>query len=331
MDYRFLGRSGLKVSALSFGTWVTFDKQLDVASGAACVRAAFDAGVNFFDTAEVYAAGRAEELLGRIIRDAGFKRSDLVISTKIYWGGRGPNDVGLSRKHLIEGTEASLRRLQMDYVDLLFCHRPDRYTPLEETVWAMTDLVRQGKAFYWGTSEWTAQQITEAHAIARREHLLPPQMEQPEYHMFHRDRVEQEYLPLYDRFGLGTTTWSPLAGGLLTGKYSHGVPPDSRATLPGYEWLSPSFTGPKARANAEKVKRIAPLAEEMGCTLAQLAIAWCLRRPYVSSVLTGASKVEQVQENMGALAVAARVDSALWARVDEILANTPEPEFDWRT
>ena len=330
MEYRRLGSAGVQVSALSFGSWVTFGAQLDEAKAAQTMHAAFDAGVNFFDTAEVYAKGEAEELFGSVIKKAGWKRTDLVISTKIYWGGGGPNDKGLSRKHIIEGTHASLRRLQMDYVDLLFCHRPDPHTPIEETVWAMNDLVRQGKVFYWGTSEWSAAQVSEAAAIARREHLLPPQMEQPEYNMFHRERVEKEYLPLYASLGLGTTTWSPLASGILTGKYNDGIPKNSRATLPGYEWLRENFAGPEAEANIAKVKKLVPIAKELGCSMAQLALAWCLKNPHVSAVITGASKVEQVKENMQALTVVAKLDDEALSRIEAVLNNKPEPEYDWR-
>ncbi|MBI5507636.1 MAG: aldo/keto reductase [Deltaproteobacteria bacterium] len=330
MEYRRLGSAGLKVSALSFGSWVTFGSQLDVGKAAACMRAARDAGVNFFDTAEVYNAGTAEEIMGRVIKDAGWKRSDLVISTKIYWGGRGPNDTGLSRKHLFEGTHAALKRLQLDYVDLLFCHRPDLHTPIEETVAAMTDLVRQGKAFYWGTSEWSAAQIVTAAAIARREHLIPPQMEQPEYNMFRRDRVEKEYLPLYGSLGLGTTIWSPLASGVLSGKYQDGIPKNSRATLKGYEWLRGNFDGPEAKEKIAKTAALAPIATELGMTLAQLAIAWCLKNPHVSTVITGASEVEQVKENMQALPFAAKLGPEVLARIEAVLKNKPEAEDDWR-
>lgn len=237
MEYRRLGSSGLRVSALSFGSWVTFSDQIDTDVARACMTAAYDAGVNFFDNAEGYAGGESEIMMGRIIKDAGWARSDLVISTKIFWGGDGPNDRGLSRKHVIEGTEAALQRLQLDYVDLVFCHRPDLHTPIEETVRAMSHLVDQGKALYWGTSEWSAEQIRQAYEFTRREHLVPPTMEQPQYNMFHRQRVEHEYANLYRDFGLGTTIWSPLASGLLTGKYADGVPDGSRLALEQYAWL----------------------------------------------------------------------------------------------
>ena len=228
MEYRFLGSSGLKVSALSLGAWVTYGGQVGEEVAYQCMTAAYESGVNFFDNAEAYADGEAEIVMGNVIKRTGWKRSDLVVSTKIFWGGKGPNDSGLSRKHIIEGTNASLKRLQMDYVDLIFCHRPDKDTPIEETVWAMNHVINQGKSFYWGTSEWSAQQIMEAYSIARRENLVPPTMEQPQYNMFHRERVENEYRRLYREIGLGTTIWSPLASGLLTGKYNEGIPEDSR-------------------------------------------------------------------------------------------------------
>ena len=330
MEYRFLGSSGLQVSALSFGSWVTFGTQFGQETAYDCMKAAYDAGVNFFDNAEGYAGGQSEAIMGNAVKKAAWKRSDLVVSTKIFWGGRGPNDSGLSRKHIIEGTNAALARLQMDYVDLIFCHRPDKFTPIEETVRAMNDLIHQGKAFYWGTSEWSAQQITQACYIARREHLIPPQMEQPQYNMFHRERVEKEYAPLYKEFGLGATIWSPLASGLLTGKYNAGIPEGTRATLPGYEWLRQRFENDEARRNLEKVKQLQPLAQELGCSMAQLALAWCLKNPNVSTVITGASKPEQVTENMQALDVAPKLTGEVMERIEAILSNKPEPQPDFR-
>ncbi len=330
MEYRFLGNSGLQVSALSLGAWVTYGGQVGEEIAHECMSAAFDAGVNFFDNAEAYARGNAEIVMGNVIKRAGWDRSDLVISTKIFWGKRSPNTRGLSRKHIIEGTEASLERLQMDYVDLLFCHRPDIHTPIEETVWAMNQVIHQGKAFYWGTSEWSARQIMAAYGIARREHLIPPLMEQPEYNMFHRERVEVEYAPLYEEIGLGTTIWSPLASGLLTGKYNQGIPEGTRATLEGYEWLREDFESEESQRNIEKVKLLIPAAEELGCTIAQLALAWCLKNPHVSTVITGASKVEQVRENMKALDVVEKLNDGMMQRIETILDNKPEPETDHR-
>lgn len=330
MEYRFLGNSGLQVSALSLGAWVTYGGQVGEEIAHECMSAAYDAGVNFFDNAEAYARGNAEIVMGNVIKRAGWDRSDLVISTKIFWGKRSPNTRGLSRKHIIEGTEASLERLQMDYVDLLFCHRPDIHTPIEETVWAMNQVIHQGKAFYWGTSEWSARQIMAAYGIARREHLIPPLMEQPEYNMFHRERVEVEYAPLYEEIGLGTTIWSPLASGLLTGKYNQGIPEGTRATLEGYEWLREDFESEESQRNIVKVKLLMPVAEELGCTIAQLALAWCLKNPHVSTVITGASKVEQVRENMKALDVVEKLNDGMMQRIETILDNKPEPETDHR-
>jgi voltage-dependent potassium channel beta subunit len=330
MEYRFLGKSGLKVSALSFGAWVTFDDQLDVDAAYRCMKAAYDAGVNFFDNAEVYAGGKAETIMGEALKKAGWKRSDLVVSTKIFWGGQGPNDRGLSRKHIVEGTDAALQRLQMDYVDLIFCHRPDVDTPIEETVWAMNHILGQGKALYWGTSEWSAHEIRRAHDFARREHLVPPTMEQPQYNMFHRDRVEVEYAALYDEIGLGTTIWSPLASGILTGKYNDGIPDGSRLSLPNYQWLRPELESERGRQKVEKVKKLTPIAADLGCTMAQLAIAWCLTNDDVSTVITGASRAEQVTENMKALAVADQLTPEVQERIEEILDNKPEGEKNWR-
>jgi len=330
MEYRFLGKSGLKVSALSFGSWVTFGDQMDVDVAHACMAAAYDAGVNFFDNAEVYAAGRSEEIMGEVLRRAGWKRSDLVISTKIFWGGPGPNDRGLSRKHVMEGTDAALKRLGLDYVDLIFCHRPDLETPIEETVRAMHRVVESGRAFYWGTSEWSAAQIRRAYDIARAEHLTPPTMEQPQYHMLHRHRVEVEYAPLYEEIGLGTTIWSPLASGILTGKYNDGIPAGSRMSLPNYQWLRPHLDGEEGRRKIEKVRQLAPLARELDCTMAQLAIAWCLANDDVSTVITGASRPGQVTENMRALDVVSRLTPEVLERIAGILDNRPEPERCWR-
>ncbi len=329
MEYRHLGKSGLKVSALSFGSWVTFGNQMNIDKAYACMKAAYDAGVNFFDNAEVYANGQSEEIMGKVIQKAGWKRSDLVLSTKIFWGGEGPNDRGLSRKHIIEGTEAALKRMQVDYVDLLFCHRPDPDTPIEETVRAMNTLIQQGKAFYWGTSEWSAQQIQTAIQIAQREHLIGPTMEQPQYNMFHRDRVEAEYAQLYRDEGLGTTIWSPLASGLLTGKYNQGIPKDSRMNLEGYEWLRKSLESEAGQQKIEKVKALSHVAREVGVPMARFALAWCLKNPQVSTVITGASHQDQVTENMKALSDVQLLDATVMERVEDILQNKPDimPRF----
>jgi len=323
MDYRYLGRSGLQVSALSLGGWVTWGQQISDDLTYDCMTAAYDAGVNFFDTAEVYADGKSEIAMGNAVKRAGWKRSDLVLSTKIFWGGKGVNDKGLSRKHICEGLDASLARLQVDYVDLVFCHRPDVHTPIEETVRAMTHVINQGKAFYWGTSEWSAQELMEAHSIARQEHLIGPSMEQPQYNMLERERLEKEYVRLYALMGLGTTIWSPLASGLLTGKYNDGMPEGTRASQPGYEWLREHFEKPETQVKIGKVRQLTPIATELGCTLAQLALAWCLKNPNVSTVITGASRVSQVHENLKALDVAAKMTDDVMKRIEAVLGNNP--------
>jgi voltage-dependent potassium channel beta subunit len=323
MEYRFLGSSGLKVSALSLGAWVTYGSQVGEEVAYECMTAAYEHGVNFFDNAEAYASGEAEVVMGNVIRRAGWQRSDLVISTKVFWGGEGPNDRGLSRKHIIEGVEASLARLQLDYVDLVFCHRPDPDTPIAETVRAMNWLIDRGRAFYWGTSEWSAAEIMAAAQIARREHLIGPQMEQPQYNMFHRERVEREYARLYREIGLGTTVWSPLASGLLTGKYDDSPPPDTRASLAGMEWLRELLVGDAAAEKREKARQLKPIADDLGCTRAQLALAWCLRNPDVSSVITGASRVEQVRENMAALDIVGQLTPDVIERIEKVLDNKP--------
>ena len=330
MEYRFLGKSGLKISALSLGSWVTFGHQVSEDIAFECMKTAYEAGINFFDNAESYAHGNAEIVMGNVIKKAGWKRSDLVISTKIFWGGEGPNDTGLSHKHLMEGIHASLQRLQMEYVDLLFCHRPDIYTPVEETVWTMNQIIQQGKAFYWGTSEWPATRIVEAHAIARREHLIPPLMEQSEYNMLHRERIEKEYAPLYPEYGLGTTIWSPLASGLLTGKYNTGTPEGTRLTLKGFEWLKEEFETEETKQNIKKVRKLAPIAKSIGCSLAQMALAWCLKNPHVSTVIMGASRKQQLVENLQALDVTSRLSAEVMEQIEQVLKNKPEQEEDAR-
>ena len=330
MKYRYLGNSGLKVSELSFGSWVTFGSQVDVDKAISLMKIAFESGVNFFDNAEVYSSGQSEEIMGEAIRKIGWKQQDLVLSTKIFWGGEGPNERGLSRKHIIEGMDGSLKRMGLEYVDLIFAHRPDIHTPIEETVRAFNHLIDQGKAFYWGTSEWSAQQIMEAYGVARQEHLIPPLMEQPQYNMFHRERVEVEYQRLYTEIGLGTTIWSPLASGLLTGKYNDGIPKDSRANLEGYEWLRKRFTDEEAKGQIKKVVKLSGVAQDLGCTTAQLALAWCLMNPNVSTVITGASKPAQVKENMKALEVVDQLTQDVVETIEGILDNKPEFPPDMR-
>ena len=327
MEYRFLGNTGLKVSSLSLGAWVTFGGQIDLDHAYEIMKAAYEQGVNFFDNAEGYAKGKAETVMGEIIKKAGWKRSDLVLSTKIFWGGDGVNDRGLSRKHIIEGTHAALKRLQTEYVDLIFCHRPDPYTPIEETVRAMNYVINSGMAFYWGTSEWSAEQIRQAYEIARREHLIPPVMEQLQYNMLHREKMEKEFSPLFRDFKLGTTVWSPLASGILSGKYNEGIPQGSRLSLKEYQWLLERYQAMKWK---ERSKKLSDLAKNLGITQAQLAIAWILKNPDVSTVITGASKKEQVEQNMKALDAVQLLNEEVMQNIEEILQNKPEQEPDFR-
>jgi voltage-dependent potassium channel beta subunit len=317
MEYRRLGRSGLQVSALSFGSWVSFGAQLDTGLARDCIAAAWEEGVNFFDNAESYAGGQSEVIMGEALRELGYPRESMVLSTKIYWGlTDGINTKNtLNRKYLLHAIDGCLERFGFDFVDLLFCHRPDPGTPVEETVWAMSDIVSAGKAHYWGTSEWSAEDIRSAWDIAERHHLHKPVMEQPQYNVFERRKVEREYARLYEDIGLGITTWSPLASGLLSGKYVDGIPDGSRATLPGYEWLKDMLTD---ASRNEKVKLLATMADELGCTLSQLALAWCVSNPHVSTVITGASRPEQVRENMGALDVLAKLDPETKGRIESI-------------
>ena len=318
MEYRRLGRSGLKVSVLSLGSWVTFDNQLDTGLASECMTAAREAGVNFFDNAEAYAGGKSEEIMGKVFADQKWPRWSYVVSTKFFWGIN--DDVNmkntLNRKYLHQAIDGSLDRLGLDYVDLVFCHRADPETPLEETVHAMSDMISAGKALYWGTSEWTAAEIYAAHEIAERKNLHKPVMEQPEYSMLARRKVETEFARLYDDIGLGLTTWSPLKSGALTGKYLDGIPEGSRASLPGYDWLRDGLTNDDVNAT---VSALADVAADLGCSLAQLAIAWCASNPNVSTVITGASRVEQVEENMAALDVMRSLDDDVMARISDIL------------
>lgn len=317
-----MGGAGLKVSELSLGAWVTYGGQVGEEMALKCMSAAREAGVNFFDNAEAYSHGNGEVVMGNVIKKLGWRREDIIVSSKVFWGGEGPNDKGLSRKHVYEACRNSLKRLQLDYVDLYFCHRPDPYTPIEETVRAMDDLVHQGKVIYWGTSEWSAVDIMRAYGLAKELGLTPPQMEQPQYNMLHRDRVESEYLPLYREIGLGTTTWSPLASGLLSGKYNGGIPEGSRATLPGFESFRDRVVAPQ---NIEKVNQLSLIAKDVGCSLAQLALAWCRSNPNVSTVITGATRPEQVEENMKSLEFVPKLNSELMERIEAVLGNKPAP------
>ncbi len=317
MNYRRLGRSGLKVSELSLGSWVTYGNQLDTGAARECMAAAWDRGVNFFDNAEVYANGKSEEIMGEALKKLAWPRVKYVVSTKFFWGiTDGPNEKAtLNRKYLMNAIDGSLARMKLDFVDLAYCHRPDVTTPMEETVWAMHDMIERGKALYWGTSEWSAAQIMEAWQLAERHHLRKPVMEQPEYNLFHRRRVEVEYKGLYADIGLGLTTWSPLASGLLTGKYRAGIPAGSRGAIPRMKFLVEGLTD---KAKNDAVAKLEAIAKELGCTLAQLAIAWCARNPHVSTVITGASRVSQVEENLGAADFIEKLTPEAMARIEAI-------------
>ena len=320
MNTRRLGRSGLKVSELSFGSWVTYGNQVDTRAARELMAAAFDAGVNFFDNAEIYAKGDSEVIMGKVLKELGWPRIKYVVSTKFYWGMRTcANDNNtLNRKYLLDAIDGSVKRLQLDYVDLVYCHRADPHTPIEETVWAMHNIIERGKALYWGTSEWSADEIRAAWDIADRRNLHKPVVEQPQYNLFHRKRVEQEYVRLYEDIGLGLTTWSPLASGLLSGKYQKGIPPGSRGALESYAFLRDGLTDPAKNAIVGKLEAV---AKDLGCTLAQLALAWCVRNPRVSTVITGATRVEQVAENMKALEVVAKLTPEVMARLDGIAGS----------
>jgi voltage-dependent potassium channel beta subunit len=322
MQYRRLGRAGLQVSELSLGSWVTYHNQVDTKAATEMLAAAFDAGVNFFDNAEVYAQGESEVVMGKAFKALGWNRLDYIVSSKFFWGlqreGVTVNRKDtLNRKYLMQAVDGSLKRLQLEHLDLIYCHRPDPNTPIEETVWAMSDIIRQGKALYWGTSEWSAADVRAAWDIADRHHLHKPVMEQPQYHLFHRQRVEQEYARLYDDIGLGLTTWSPLASGLLTGKYRDGIPDGSRGSLQNMAWMREQLQD-KARNDA--VGQLAGIAAELGCNTAQLAIAWVNRNPRVSTVILGASRIEQLHDNLGALAVSPKLTPEVVARIEAITA-----------
>jgi voltage-dependent potassium channel beta subunit len=325
MNYRRLGKAGLKLSELSLGAWVTFGEQIGEDAAAACMKAAYDNGVNFFDNAEAYAGGKAEIVMGNVLKKMGWPRTSYVVSTKIFWGGDGPNDTGLSHKHIIEGVNNSLRRFQLDYVDLVYAHRPDRNTPIEETVRAFDQVIRQGKAFYWGTSEWSAAEIMRADGIARQYGLTPPSMEQPQYNMLTRQRFEIEYAPLYRDLGYGTTIYSPLASGLLSGKYLNGIPKGSRMEIPDMGWLREYALVPE---KTQIIKNLMPIAAGLDATLAQLALAWVLKNPNVSSVITGATRPEQVVENMKASLVAEKITQEVMERIEDVLGNRPHVPED---
>lgn len=320
MEYRKLGRSGLLVSELSFGSWVTFGNQIGDNIAEDCMKLAYDNGVNFFDNAEVYAHGQSEIVMGQILRKMGWARDTFVVSSKVFWGGQLPNQMGLSRKHVVEGCNAALKRLQVEYLDLFFCHRPDKTTPVEETVWTMHNLIQQGKILYWGTSEWSAQEIMEAHMVARQYNLIPPVMEQCQYSMLWRDKMENDFLKIFTDIGMGTTIWSPLASGLLTGKYNNGVPEGSRMTQDDLSWLRERML---TEANIEKVRNLGKLADELGISMPTMAIAWCLKNQNVSSVILGASKLSQLEETLKSADAVALLTEDVMGKIEEILGNKP--------
>lgn len=322
MEYNRLGKSGLEISELSFGSWVTFGNQIDEKTAEKCMVEAYKSGVNFFDNAEVYASGMSEIVMGKILKKQKWSRDSFIVSSKVFWGGKGPNQKGLSRKRVIEACHAALKRLQVEYLDLYFCHRPDDITPVEETVRAMHTLIEQGKILYWGTSEWSAQQIMEAYAIARQFNLTPPTMEQPQYNMLTRERFENEYRRLFQEIGLGTTIWSPLASGVLSGKYKSGkIPKGSRLSLESLQWLKEKML---TKENIQKIDKLEILSKKLNITLSQLAIAWCLKNKNVSTVITGASSLLQVKENMKAIHVKEKLTEDILNEIEKILQNKPQ-------
>jgi len=329
MEYRYLGKSGLQLSVLSFGSWVTFHKQIEDNGADELMGIAYDNGINFFDNAEVYALGESEKMMGRILKKKKWDRTSYVVSSKAYFGWRGknnmPNQTGLSRKHLTEACHEALVRLQVDYLDLFFCHRPDNNVPIEEVVWTMNTLIQHGKILYWGTSMWSGAEIMEAHRVAQQYHLIGPTMEQPQYNMFDRFRIEQDYLPVFKNVGLGTTIWSPLAAGFLTGKYNNGFPEDSRFAIKGFEWLRDRWMQ-EDRIN--KVKQLSELAKESDVSLASLAIAWCIKNPNVTTAILGATKKEQLLENLKAPAVLEKLTDDLLERIEKILHNKPQLDLN---
>ena len=318
MEYRRLGKSGLQVSALSFGSWLTFGKQVDSSTAEACMKFAYDEGVNFFDNAEIYSKGESEKVMGIILKKMNWSRDTYLVSSKVFWGGEIPNQKGLSRKHIVEACNASLKRLQVEYLDLYFCHRPDIFTPVEETVWTMHNLIQQGKILYWGTSEWSAQEIQEAIMVAKQNHLIPPVMEQPQYNMFVRNKMEVEYFKLLRDYGLGTTIWSPLASGVLTGKYNNGAPANTRFSIDGLDWLKEASITEERLAKVEKLTRI---AKELNISTSNLALAWCLKNEYVSTVITGASKLAQLKENLTVFSTINKLNEEVMDQIEVVLDN----------
>jgi voltage-dependent potassium channel beta subunit len=324
MEYRRMGRSGLQLSVLSFGSWVTFHKQINDGSADELMGVAYDNGINFFDNAEAYALGESEKMMGRVLKAKNWDRTSYTLSSKAYFGWRGeankPNQTGLSRKHLVEACHEALERLQTDYLDLFFCHRPDTGVPIEEVVWTMHNLIQQGKILYWGTSQWSGAEIMEAHRVADRNHLIAPTVEQPQYNMFERFKMEQDYIPVFKNAGMGTTIWSPLAAGFLTGKYNNGIPEGSRLAIEGFDWLKDRWI---QDAKLDKVKKLAVLANEMGVSLAALSIAWTIKNPNVTTAILGATKKEQLTENLKALNVLPLLSEEVMTKIEAILENKP--------
>ena len=328
MEYRRLGKSGLRVSELSYGSWVTFSFQLDKVKAKKTMKHAYDAGINFFDNAEVYAAGESEKIMGAALKELGLQRDTYTVSSKVFFGGQLVTQRGLNAKHIRDGCDAALKRLKLDYLDLFFCHRPDFHTPVEETVRAMDVLVKQGKILYWGTSEWPADRIREAYLIAYKYGLTPPSMEQPEYNMFNRMKLEKEYLALFDSEGMGTTIWSPLASGVLTGKYNSGIPKGSRMSLPEYKFLRDKLESKEGSDRLNKVKRLGKVAERLGVSLAQLSLAWCLKNKNVSTVILGATNTKQLDENLKSIEYKDLLTDSVMGRIENILENMPTPDQD---
>ena len=326
MEYRRLGKSGLQLSILSYGSWVSFKNQIDDKIADELMGIAYDNGINFFDNAEAYAGGESENMMGRVLKMKNWDRTSFTVSSKVFFGIQGkdikPNQNGLSRKHVIEACEAALKRLQVDYLDLYFCHRPDKNTPIEETVWAMNTLIQQGKILYWSTSEWSGVEIMEAHRVAQEYKLIGPTMEQPQYNLFERNKVEKEYLPVYDFVGLGTTIWSPLASGLLTGKYNNGIPENSRLALPEMSWLKDKVM---ADDRIKSIKNLDKIAKELGVSLAELSIGWCIKNPHVTTAILGATKKQQLIDNLKSIDVMNKLTPEILVKIDDIMQTKPKP------
>ena len=330
MTYRRLGNSGLFLSSFSLGSWVTFKNQVNVKSAVEMMSYAYDQGINFFDNAEIYADGESEEIMGDALKKMNWSRDSYLVSSKVFWGGDRPTQKGLNRKHVIEGCNNALKRFKLDYLDLYYCHRPDVDTPIIETLRAMHSLIQQGKILYWGTSEWSSEQITEAYTLAERYYLTPPTMEQPQYNLLHRERVEKEYSGLYEKYGMGTTTWSPLSSGILTGKYGNGIPEGSRLSLEKFSWLRDMYETPEGKIKLKIANDLQELAVKRGMSLAQLSLAWCLKNDNVSSVILGASRLEQLEDNLKTLEIMHLLDQELLEEIEVITNNRPEPHIDWK-